>query len=87
MFPGLQLYEATYADEPLVTVLPDGTMPDVKTHGTLSHGVTIGGFTYEPSTGRLTFVAVIDNLLKGAATQALQNINLATGLEELQGIV
>ena len=34
----------------------------------------------------MTLVAVLDNLLKGAATQAVQNLNLAFGLEDLVGI-
>jgi N-acetyl-gamma-glutamylphosphate reductase len=52
-----------------------------------THGVIIGGFTvseYDPR--RLSIVAVLDNLLKGAATQAVQNLNLAFGLEDLAGI-
>ena len=46
----------------------------------------MGGFTYDPKTRRVALVSVIDNLLKGAATQALQNINLALGLPEYDGI-
>lgn len=75
-----------YAGERLITVLPPGEMPDVARHGTLSQGVTVGGFTYDPPTRRLALVSCIDNLLKGAATQALQNINLALGLPEYEGI-
>ena len=48
------------------------------------HHVEIGGFSIQGS--RLVIVATEDNLLKGAATQALQNLNLAFGLEELTGI-
>lgn len=54
--------------------------------GSGQHGVTVGGFTYDPKTRRVALVSVIDNLLKGAATQALQNINLALGLPEYDGI-
>jgi len=46
------------------------------------HGVQIGGFTLSENGKRLVVVATLDNLLKGAATQALQNINLALGLDE-----
>jgi N-acetyl-gamma-glutamyl-phosphate reductase len=52
-----------------------------------THGVIIGGFTvsaHDPR--RLSIVAVLDNLLKGAATQAIQNLNLAFGLDALTGI-
>ena len=74
-----------YQGERLITVLPKD-MPDVARHGTGKHGVTLGGFTLDPATRRLALVSCIDNLLKGAATQALQNINLALGLEEYDGI-
>ena len=50
------------------------------------HHVEIGGFTLSADGRRLVVVATIDNLLKGAATQALQNLNLAFGLPELTGI-
>ena len=35
----------------------------------------------------MTLVAVLDNLLKGAASQALQNLNLALGLDETEGLI
>jgi len=80
-------YRAFYAKEKLITVTKDGEMPDVRTHGTLQHGVTVGGFTYDKDTGRVAVVSCIDNLLKGAATQAVQNLNLALGLGEYDGIL
>ena len=67
-----------YAGERLVQVLGKDT-PDVARHGSGKQGVTLGGFTYDPATRRVALVSCIDNLLKGAATQALQNINLAMG--------
>ena len=78
-------YGAFYRGERLVTVL-DKEMPDVARHGSGRHGVTLGGFTFDKDTRRLALVSCIDNLLKGAATQALQNINLALGLDEYDGI-
>jgi N-acetyl-gamma-glutamyl-phosphate reductase len=48
--------------------------------------VRIGGFTLSADGRRLVVVSVLDNLLKGAATQALQNLNLAFGLPEFSGI-
>ena len=75
-----------YEGEKLVRVLPAGECPDVARHGTRKHGVTVGGFTYDAKTGRLAMVSVLDNLLKGAATQAVQNLNLALGLPEYAGI-
>jgi N-acetyl-gamma-glutamyl-phosphate reductase len=50
------------------------------------HHVEIGGFALSGDGRRLVVVATEDNLLKGAATQALQNLNLAFGLGELTGI-
>jgi N-acetyl-gamma-glutamyl-phosphate reductase len=51
------------------------------------HGVKIGGFTLSDDGKRLVVVSALDNLLKGAATQAIQNLNLAFGLDELAGII
>jgi N-acetyl-gamma-glutamyl-phosphate reductase len=50
------------------------------------HHVDIGGFTLSADGKRLVVVATIDNLLKGAATQAMQNINRAIGVDEYTGI-
>ena len=50
------------------------------------HHVEIGGFTLSEDGRRLVVVATEDNLLKGAATQALQNLNLAFGYPELTAI-
>ena len=79
-------FERFYAGERLVTVLPAPDMPDVARHGSGRHGVTVGGFTYDRATGRLALVSCIDNLLKGAATQALQNLNIALGEDQYAGI-
>ena len=81
-----EAYASFYAGQRLVTVLGPGLMPDVATHGSCQQGVTVGGFNWDPAAKRLSMVSCIDNLLKGAATQALQNINLALGLPEYQGI-
>lgn len=76
-------YRARYAYDALVEVL--ATAPRVRdVAGT--HGVQIGGFTLAADGRRVVVVATLDNLLKGAATQALQNLNLAFGLDELAGI-
>ena len=78
------LYEAYYADAPLVEIRRD--IPEVgEARG--RHGVIIGGFSISGQDPRqLSLVCVLDNLLKGAATQAIQNLNLAFGLDELAGI-
>ncbi|KAF6219452.1 hypothetical protein HO133_003918 [Letharia lupina] len=77
------LYQERYEGESLVKVV--GESPSVKTIAG-SHGVEIGGFGVHSSGKRVVINATIDNLLKGAATQALQNINLARGYSEYEGI-
>tara|TARA_B100000700_G_scaffold242465_1_gene270062 strand:+ start:4199 stop:5128 length:930 start_codon:yes stop_codon:yes gene_type:complete len=49
--------------------------------------VRIGGFAIDPEINRLTFCCALDNLLKGAATQAIQNLNSAFGWEDNLGII
>ena len=77
-------YRARYAGEPLVRVV-DGEAPWVSRIAG-AHHVEIGGFTLSGDGRRLVVVATEDNLLKGAATQAMQNLNLAFGLDEFAGI-
>ncbi|MBD7986979.1 N-acetyl-gamma-glutamyl-phosphate reductase [Luteimonas sp. Sa2BVA3] len=76
-------YRARYEDEPLVRVTPDAPWVSAIAG---RHDVEIGGFTVSADGHRLVVVATLDNLLKGAATQALQNLNLAFGYPEIQGI-
>ncbi len=78
-----QLYRERYCDEPLVKVLDEAPWVS-RIAG--RHGVEIGGFTVAPGGRRVVLVATLDNLLKGAATQAMQNINLALGFDELTAI-
>ena len=49
--------------------------------------VIIGGFEVDQATNRLTFCCALDNLLKGAATQAIQNLNSAFGWDDNAGII
>lgn len=76
-------YRERYADEPLVQVLDEA--PWVSRIANRHH-VELGGFTLSPDGDRVVVVATEDNLLKGAATQALQNLNLAFGFPETMGI-
>ena len=78
-----ELYKTFYGGEKLVKV--GSEIPEVKWIAGRHH-VSIGGFKVHSSGKRLVLVVNIDNLLKGAATQALQNINLALGLDEFEGI-
>ncbi|KAM0786855.1 hypothetical protein ACM66B_002281 [Microbotryomycetes sp. NB124-2] len=79
----VELFEQKYDNEKLVKVVKG--IPEVwEIEG--KHGVKIGGFQVHSSGRRVVLVGVIDNLLKGAATQCLQNLNLALGLDEYAGI-
>ncbi|KAG9238627.1 hypothetical protein BJ875DRAFT_23477 [Amylocarpus encephaloides] len=78
-----QLYQERYAGEKLVKVT--GEPPSVKSISG-KHGVEIGGFGVHSSGKRVVVCATIDNLLKGAATQCLQNMNLSLGFAEYEGI-
>ena len=77
------LYAQRYANEPLVEIVDEAPWVS-RIAG--KHGVQIGGFTMAPGNKRVVVVATIDNLLKGAATQALQNLNRALGLDELMAV-
>lgn len=77
------IYQERYANDKLVTVT--GEPPEVRDISG-KHGVVIGGFGVNAAQDRAVVVATIDNLLKGAATQCLQNINLSLGYGEYDGI-
>lgn len=79
------LYEKHYGSEPFVRIYPEGRVPALRdVQGTNYCDI---GFVVDPKTRRVTIVAAIDNLLKGAAGQALQNLNLALGLDETAGLL
>ncbi|TDK32890.1 N-acetyl-gamma-glutamyl-phosphate reductase [Luteimonas terrae] len=77
------LYETRYAGEPLIEVIDEAPWVS-RIAG--RHGVQTGAFTMAPGNGRVVVVSTLDNLLKGAATQAMQNLNLALGFDELTSI-
>jgi len=79
----VETYRRFYAGEPLIEILDEA--PWVSRIAA-RHGVQIGGFDVAPGGKRVVVVATLDNLLKGAATQAMQNLNLALGLDELTSI-
>lgn len=81
----LEAYRVFYADSVLVQVSPD--MPEVR-QVRETHNVIIGGFSVSARDARrVSLVSVLDNLLKGAATQAVQNLNIAFGLNPLAGLL
>ena len=78
------LYEAFYDGEPFVRVLPAGTLPSTA-HVRGSNFCDIG-IAVDDRTGRVIVVSAIDNLVKGASGQAVQNMNLVCGLPETLGL-
>jgi len=78
------LYEARYRDEPFVDVMPGGSQPETRS---VRGSNTVRLAVHRPQ-GRDTVVvlAVEDNLVKGAAGQAVQNMNLMFGLAETAGL-
>ncbi len=80
----LELFSGIYENEPLIKVGAD--IPEIREVAG-SPRLMIGGFAVDPRNPlRSSFVVVLDNLLKGAASQAVQNINLALGFDELTGM-
>jgi N-acetyl-gamma-glutamyl-phosphate reductase len=76
--------ESTYAESPLVRILAEGVMPELaRVQGT--DEAEIGIFT-DGATGTTIVICALDNLGKGAAGQAVQNANLALGLDETAGL-
>lgn len=73
-----------YDDEPLIEISDE--IPELK-DGTGHPGVIVGGFEVSADGLNAVVIAAEDNLLKGAAVQAIQNVNLALGLPEFEGLV
>ena len=79
-----QLFEARYASEAFVDVLPAGSLPETRS----VRGANVCRIAvFVPQQGDTVVVSsVIDNLVKGAAGQAVQNMNIMFGLEESEGL-
>ncbi|MCC7410453.1 MAG: N-acetyl-gamma-glutamyl-phosphate reductase [Gammaproteobacteria bacterium] len=78
------LFEARYRSEPFVDVLPADSHPDTRSvRGSNTCRIAVHR---PPGAGRVVVLSVIDNLVKGAAGQAVQNMNLMFGLEESAGL-
>ena len=78
------VYDKYYANEKFVRVLEKDVYPETKwVEG--SNYVDIG-FKIDPRTNRIIMMGAIDNLVKGAAGQAVQNMNLIFGLPESEGL-
>lgn len=78
------VYESYYGKEKFVRVLPEGSCPETKwVEG--SNYVDIG-FKIDNRTRRIVMMGALDNLVKGAAGQAVQNMNLMFGFDEAEGL-
>ena len=78
------LYEDTYADEPMVDVMPPGSHPETRSvRGSNRLRLAVHR---APESDRVVVLAVEDNLVKGASGQAIQCMNLMLGLDESTGL-
>jgi N-acetyl-gamma-glutamyl-phosphate reductase len=79
-----QLYLETYADKPFVRIRPFASHPRTKeVYGSNYCDI---GLHLDQRTGRVIILSVIDNMVKGAAGQAIQNMNIMFGLDETSGL-
>ncbi|MBI5120206.1 MAG: N-acetyl-gamma-glutamyl-phosphate reductase [Rhodospirillales bacterium] len=76
--------EKSYADEPFVKILPPGGIP--QTRHVRGSNLCVIGLADDRIQGRVLIFSAIDNLVKGASGQALQNMNLMFGLSETMGL-
>jgi N-acetyl-gamma-glutamyl-phosphate reductase len=81
----IAIYEARYAGEPFIRLYQPGHVPDLR--GVARTNFCDIGVTLDPGTGRAVVVSAIDNLVKGAAGQAVQNMNLMLGFRETEGLL
>jgi len=80
-----ELYRNFYKDEPFVRLCEPGVFP--ATQFVRGSNFCDLGFKLDSRTGRIVVLAAIDNLVKGAAGQAVQNMNLMCGLPETRGLL
>ena len=81
----LAIYQKAYAGEPFVRLYAPGQAPDLQAVARTNFCDL--GVHYDPKTGRAVVIAAIDNLVKGAAGQAVQNMNLLLGYPETAGLL
>lgn len=79
-----QVFEIFYRDEPFVDVMPAGSHPETRSVKGANHCRI--AVHYLATSKKYVVLAVIDNLVKGAAGQAIQNMNLMFGLNETTGL-
>lgn len=81
----LDIYTRRYQGEPFVRVYRSGALPDIRAVNRTNFCDI--GVTFDPASGRAVVVTAIDNLVKGAAGQAIQNMNLMLGFSETEGLL
>jgi N-acetyl-gamma-glutamyl-phosphate reductase len=81
----IAIYEKQYGNEPFVRLYEPGHVPDIRSVARTNFCDI--GVIADPNTGRCVVISAIDNLGKGAAGQAIQNLNLALGFEETAGLL
>jgi N-acetyl-gamma-glutamyl-phosphate reductase len=81
----LAIYQKAYADEPFVRLYAVGQAPDLRAVSRTNFCDI--GVHYDAKSGRAVVIAAIDNLVKGAAGQAVQNMNLLLGFPETAGLL
>jgi N-acetyl-gamma-glutamyl-phosphate reductase len=79
-----EVMDAAYREAPFVRLTGE-TLPEIK-HAAYTNFCDIG-WRVDAASGRILMVAVLDNLVKGAAGQAIQNLNVALGLDERTGLL
>lgn len=79
-----QLLDQAYGNEPFVRLLPEGAMPS--THQVRGTNQCVMNLFADRAPGQLIVVSAIDNLVKGASGQAVQNMNLMCGFAETAGL-
>lgn len=79
-----EVYEKCYKDEHFIRLLPEGVYPETK--WVKASNFCDINFTIDERTNRIVVIGAIDNLVKGAAGQAVQNMNILFGLEEKTGL-
>jgi len=81
----MEIYQKQYATEPFIRLYEPGSVPDL--HAVAHTNFCDIGVIADPATRRCVIVSAIDNLGKGAAGQAIQNLNLALDYEETAGLL
>src|SRR5262249_8935368 len=81
----LQIYDKRYAGEPFIRLYNAGSVPDL--HAVARTNFCDIGVIFDAATSRAVVVSAIDNLVKGAAGQAVQNMNLMFGFPETEGLL